>query len=568
MYVAALPPPVTNPHASRSLRHDIFLLLLICLALFGIGLNFTPLANPDEARYGEIPREMLVANDFVTPRLDGIKYFEKPPLTYWLVAGSLKLFGPGEAAARAAPAVFAALGVLLTYAAGRSLAGRDAGWWAAVVLATSLLYFAHARILLTDMIVSVLICSTLYCFLLGVREPPGRKRLLLFHGLYASAALATLAKGLIGFLLPGAVIFVWLLVFNEWRRLRPFYLATGLLLFAAIAVPWHILIAQRNPEWAWFYFVHEHWLRFTTTTHGRYQPVWYFIPVVLLGLFPWTGFLWPALRTALPGNSTRRADYTDRAFPLVWAAFIFLFFSASKSKLVPYILPVFPPLALVLGQYLAPRMRNASAMGLRAGFLGFSVVSGLLGIALIAVFFRPSLLGAVANADVLSGLAMPAGVFLLGGALGVFLLYRSGNTRVALRLLLISTGAFAAVLVIATPAIARATTKELARLLAQQAGPDDIVLHYHDYFHDFSYYSRRTVGTVGYEGELELFLDPEAVQRGLHVDETRFLELWNGPRRVYLVLRRSEMTTLLARPGFRARMLAEEHKHVLLTNRY
>ena len=182
-----------TPRASR----DVFLLIILCLALFGIGLNFPPLANPDEARYAEIPREMLATNDFVTPRLDGIKYFEKPPLTYWLVAGSIKIFGPGEGAARATPAILAALGVLLTYGAGRSLAGRDAGWWAAVVQATALLYFAHARILLTDMVVSVLICATLYCFLLAVREPPGRKRRLLFYGLYASAALATLAKGLI-----------------------------------------------------------------------------------------------------------------------------------------------------------------------------------------------------------------------------------------------------------------------------------------------------------------------------------------------------------------------------------
>jgi len=568
MHVAASILPVSTLDVSRPIGRDVFVLILVCLGLFGIGLNFTPLANPDEARYGEIPREMIAANDFVTPRLDGIKYFEKPPLMYWLVAASMKLFGPGEAAVRAVPAVFAGLGVLLTYAAGRSLNGRDAGWWAAVVQATSLLYFAHARILLTDMIVSVLMCSTLYCFLLGLREPPGRNRFLLFSGLYVSAALATLAKGLIGFLLPGAVMFIWLLLFNEWRRLFPCYLTTGLLLFAAIAVPWHILVAQRNPEWAWFYFVHEHWLRFTTTTHGRYQPAWYFIPVVLLGLFPWTGFLWPALRTALPGNWTRRADHADRAYPLIWAGFIFLFFSASKSKLVPYILPVFPPLALVLGRYLASHLPEPSATGFRAGFIGFSIISGLLGAGLIAIFFKPSLLGAVANVDELARLAMFAGIFLLGGALGVHRLYRNKNPRAGLQFLLMSTGAFATVLVIAMPAMARASTKELARLVAQQAGPDDVVLHYHDYFHDFSYYSRRTVGTVGYEGELELFLDPEAAQRGLHVDENRFLELWSGPKQIYLLLRRSEMTALLARPGFRARVLAEEQKHVLLTNRF
>ncbi len=550
-----------------SARRDVGLLLIICAALFGVGLGFAPLANPDEARYAEIPREMLATGDFVTPRLDGIKYFEKPPLTYWLVAGNLKLFGPGEAAARATPAILAALGVLLTYAAGRALGGRDAGWWAALVQATALLYFAHARILLTDMVVSVLISATLYCFLLAVREPPGRRRQLLFYGLYASAALATLAKGLIGFLLPGAVMFFWLLLFNQWRRLRPFYLPTGLLLFALIAVPWHILVAGRNPEWAWFYFVHEHWLRFTTTTHGRYEPWWFFIPIVLLGLFPWTGFLFGAVRTAVQGGWNQRAESADRLFPLLWAAFIFLFFSASKSKLVPYMLPVFPPLALVLGPYLAPRLRTNSATGLRAGFIGFSVIGGLLGLALIAVFIKPALLGAVANADGLSHFAMLCGVFLLGGAIGVQLLQQSGSSQAALRLMLASVGAFAAVLVIATPAIARPSTKDLARIVAQQVDPDDIVLHYHDYFHDFSYYSRRTVGTVEYEGELELFLDRDAKRRGLHVNEAEFRDLWAGPRQVYLLLRRSELPALQAQPGFQGRILVETPKHVLLINR-
>jgi 4-amino-4-deoxy-L-arabinose transferase-like glycosyltransferase len=553
-----------QPENSR--RRDVLILGLICAALFGIGLGFAPLANPDEARYGEIPREMLATGDFVTPRLDGVKYFEKPPLTYWLVAGCLKIFGPGEASARATPAFVATLGVLLTYLAGRALAGRDAGWWAGLVQATSLLYFAHARILLTDMVVSVPICAALYCFLLGVRAPPGRRRQWLFYGLYASAALATLAKGLIGFLLPGAVMFFWLLIFNQWRRLRPIYLPSGLLLFAVIAVPWHVLVAQRNPEWAWFYFVHEHWMRYTTTTHGRYEPWWFFLPIVLMGLFPWTGFLWPAARALRPASWARRGEAADRMFPLLWAGFIVAFFSASNSKLVPYVLPVFPPLALVIGQYLAAHARNPSPAGLRPGFIGFSAIAGLLGLALLAIFLRPRLLGAVDHADVLARFALLAGIALLGGAIGVQILQRRAQARAALRLMLGSMGAFVAVLVFASPSIARPSTKELARVVAAQAAPGDIVLHYHDFFHDFDYYAGRTVGTVAYEGELELFLDPDGARRGPHVTEARFRELWAGPDPVYLVLRRSELAGLLAAPGFQSRVLAETANHVLLIN--
>ena len=131
-----------------------------------------------------------------------------------------------------------------------------------------------------------------------------------------------------------------------------------------------------------------------------------------------------------------------------------------------------------------------------------------------------------------------------------------------------TTAAFATVLVIASPAIARASTKDLARTLEQQVRPGDIVLCYHDYFHDFSYYAQRTVGTVQYEGELELALDPDAAAKGLHVNEERFRELWNSPQRVYLVLRRSEMKTLTAQPGFHGRTLAEARNHLLLINHY
>ena len=558
---------VSISHVDRSLFSDLGWLLVICLALYGFGLGFAPLANPDEARYAEIPREMLVTGDFVTPRLDGIKYFEKPPLTYWLVAGSMNVFGQGEVAARATPALLALLGVLLTYFAGRTLAGRDAGWWSAIVLASSLIYFAHARILLLDMVVAVLISGTLYCFLLAVREPPGRRRRLLFYGLYTCAALATLAKGLIGVLLPGAVMFSWLLLFNQWRRLRPFHLPTGLLLFALIAVPWHVLVARRNPEWAWFYFVHEHWLRFTTSTHGRDQPWWFFLPIVLVGLFPWTGFLWSAVRAALPESWSRRDAAADQAFPLLWATLIFVFFSASHSKLIPYILPVIPPLALVLGQYLASRLRSNSADGLRTGLVSFSFIGGLLGFALAAVFIKPGLLHGVANMNVLSYYALAAGIVLLVGAAGVQWQRRRGRLQSAMGVMLGCMAIFVTVIVLASPFIARPSTRELARLVAQQTKPDDIVLHYHDYFHDFSYYSGLNVGTVAYEGELELLLDPDGARRGLHVTDPQFRELWTGPRRVFLVLLKAELPTLQSQPGFQSQLFAETIKHVVLINR-
>jgi 4-amino-4-deoxy-L-arabinose transferase-like glycosyltransferase len=304
LVLSALPTPSLDA-PTRPWGRDLLLLAVAFTALYALKLGAPDLANPDEGRYAEIPREMVASGDWVTPRLNGVNYFEKPPLLYWAVAAGLVCFGPGEASMRLMPVVFGVGGVLLTYAAGRRLFGRAAGLGAAVVLGTTALYAALARLLILDMGLSVLMSATLFCFLLGVREAPGPRRRWLFYGLYASAALATLTKGPIGFLVTGAVMALWLLLFDQWHRLRPFYLPSGGLLFLAIAVPWHLLVSARNPTWAHFYFVNQNWERFTTQEHGRFHPWYWFIPILLGGLFPWIGFLWPPGAGRAAGNRPR-----------------------------------------------------------------------------------------------------------------------------------------------------------------------------------------------------------------------------------------------------------------------
>ena len=361
--------PTAPTAAPQSWRRDLLLLAVSFGALYFALLGGHPLSNPDEGRYAAIPREMIASHDYVTPRLNGVNYFEKPPLLYWAVAGCLQVFGFNEWAVRMMPALSGLGGVLLTYAAARRWQGRAVGLASAVVLGSSLLFFALSRILILDMAVSMLMCATLFCFILGVREAPGARRRWLFYGLYASAALATLTKGLIGFLVTGAVMFLWLLIFNQWKRLRPLHLPSGIALFLAIAAPWHILAAQRNETWAQFYFIHEHWERFTTTTHGRYEPWWYFIPIVILGLFPWMGFVPAALREALAGGWAKRKENADAWFLVVWVGFVFLFFSKSQSKLIPYILPVFPPLAVLLGGWWVRRWADGAAARVSGRFI-------------------------------------------------------------------------------------------------------------------------------------------------------------------------------------------------------
>ena len=563
----SLESPETPATAAFPWRRDLLWLALIFGLLFGFRLGSYPLGNPDEGRYAEIPREMVASGDWVTPRLNGVNYFEKPPLMYWATAVALKVAGPSEWSMRAMPVLFALGGLLLTYAAARRLYGRDAGLASAAVLGTSLLYFTIAHIILLDMAVSVLMSATLFCFILGVNEPPGTRRRWLFYGLYASAALATLTKGLIGVLVTGAVMFLWLLIFNQWKRLRPLHLPTGLLLFLAIAAPWHILAAQHNETWAHRYFIFEHWQRFTTPAASRPGPWYYYIGIILAGLIPWVGFLGPAVRDGVRGGWAARGKNANAWFLLTWVGFISLFFTKSHSKLPPYILPVFPALAVLIGAWLAKINRAGEAARLRFGLGVFSFVCGLLAVALAMVVLRPALV----RMDASQALALRpyaftmAGVLLLGGIFTPWLAKIRG-VSVAVTGIMMTMIWFFAVLQFAAPYISKVGTKELALQVKAAVKPGDRVMHYHEFFHDFTFYAGRVVDLVDFKGELELEEDAAARASGRFISEADFRRQWNGPGRIWVVARKRDVKELFADPSFRYHLLGQTEDHYLFSN--
>lgn len=560
--------PTATPPAPSWCR-DLLVLALVFGALNFFLLGQLPLANPDEGRYAEIPREMLARGDWVLPRLNDVPYFEKPPLVYWTVGLCREIFGPGEFSMRLAPALFGLAGGLLTYAAARRLYGRPAALAAAIVLGTSLLYFVLSRILLLDMAVSVLMAATLFCFILGVREPAGPTRRWFFLGLYASAALATLAKGLVGFLIPGAVMFLWLLIFNQWRRLLPMHLGAGVLLFLALAAPWHLLAAQRHPEWAHFYFVREHWERFTTTTHNRAAPPWFFVPVILAGLFPWVGFLGGAVREALAGGWARRRENADAWFLVTWVVFVFLFFSKSQSKLIPYILPVFPPLAVMIGAWLARRWAKSEVARLRLGLQVFSFACGLLGVAILVMVLRPGMLRDPAQAAAVRPFGLALAAILFAGGVAAPWAARVRGILPGMGTVVATMLGFLAVILLAAPEIQRPGTKELALVARQRVQPGDRVYHYWAFFHDFVFYTERPVGLVSYVDELEVqFLSP-AVRAERFIDEAELRRQWAGPGRVWLVVRKKDQTqpkSVFSDPAFRYHLIAETGAHSLVSN--
>ncbi len=328
--------------------------LLIAVALIWFAnLEYRTLIKPDEGRYAEIPREMVVSGDWVTPRLNELKYFEKPPLQYWATATAYTLFGEHQWTSRLWAGLTGFAGILLVWFAGLRLFGREAAGYAALLLSSSLLYVLMAHINTLDMGVTFFLTLGIVGLLLGQAQADRTKQRNWMLVAWAGLALAVLSKGLMGLVLPGAALFIYCVVQRDFGVLKRMHWLPGLAVFFAITVPWFVLVMKANPEFFERFFIYEHYTRFTTKTHGRYQPWYYFIPILLAGALPWTVLMFDAMFRTLRGSGLPDRTFNSRRFLLIWTVFIYLFFSVSGSKLPSYLLPMFPALALLMGKRIA-----------------------------------------------------------------------------------------------------------------------------------------------------------------------------------------------------------------------
>jgi 4-amino-4-deoxy-L-arabinose transferase-like glycosyltransferase len=557
--------PETLPELPLSRR----LALAACaLLLFFGGLGGYSLLEPDEGRYAEIPREMLLRHELVTPRLNGVLYLEKPPLYYWLNAAVLSVLDRPETACRLASAFLGLAGIGLAWLLGLSMGGRRVALPSALVLGTSLLWLALSRANIIDMTLTFFLSATLACFWLAQeREKGERGERLLWHGMFIAAALATLTKGLIGFVIPGAVIFFFLLFARRWRLLSRVPWVTGIALFLLVALPWHVLAARRNPEFLWFYFVHEHFLRYATPEANRQEPFWFFAAVLLLGMLPWSGLLPAAARLFRRGEEGRLRDRPHLIFLACWAGFVFLFFSASQSKLMPYILPALPPLAVLIALAIegdTGRRRSGVRAGGVAGALALTVLAAALlwtslgGVARYVAGFTPSLFA----------FALPA---LAAALLAAWWWARHGAGPRSVAALAAAAALILGCLWAVGPRVAaNRSSAAIARALAPRLSPGDEVYSYHCYPQTLPVYLRRLIGVVAFQGELEFGisrLTPEERARRFPSAE-QFRPVWSSDRTVYLVVEKDELSRM-TRDGLPlGTILEEQERYLLMVNRF
>ena len=547
---------------SRSSR--VALAALIAALVYLPGLGAPALWEPDEGRYAEIAREMVVSGDYITPRDDLVRYFEKPPLVYWAEAVAIRLFGADEFAVRLPAAVFTIGQVAATCLIGEAMFGAAAGFAGAVVLALCPLVFAFARFATLDPALAFFLTAAVGAFYLAAECPDfgagmGRAWMLIAS---AMLALGTLAKGPVALLLGGAIALIWILVEGRGREVPRMPLLICVAVYAVIVTPWFLLTAMRNPGFAGFFFVHEHLQRFVSSHEHGWGP-YFFIPVVVAGSWPWLFFVPLGISAAreLPEAHIRKAGSALRLLA-VWFTLIFVFFSIPRSKLGSYILPALPPIAMVSGLALA--RLSAMNRAQRTRIVGrFALLN--LAIAGVAIVVLVAIGARIGVAMVLDGAAIA--LVVAAGAMAAWALAartdHAGYVFAAIALAMAITSW------LGQSARIHAGTTISYRDLARQIRPYEgcVLGSYRHFVQALPFYTGQREILVEYWGELAPFAQTPDERAGFVGTATKLRELWASNRCVVLIANRADLDELSKTLNPPPRIIGCEGKKLALYNR-
>lgn len=345
----------THPTSLATHLAWIVLILATLYICYFHNLSAIGLVGPDEPRYAWIARNMAETGDWVTPRLFGKPWFEKPVLYYWGAALSFKLFGVSEVTARLPSALSALLATLATAWLALRVYGPETARWLLLLLPTTvgMIGFSHAAA--TDMpfaamLTIAMVCAAVVLGFVKDQDTPILPRTPLLAALLLGffLGLAVLAKGPAAIILAGGAVFLWALFTKRWRDAFRCLDPIAITSFCLTALPWYILCAHRNPDFFRVFIIEHNFKRYLTPEFQHIQPFWFYIPILLIAFVPWTPLLlWSGFCGSLDWQQNRHLS-PFAIFLLSWAAFCVLFFSTSQSKLPGYILPALPPIALLL----------------------------------------------------------------------------------------------------------------------------------------------------------------------------------------------------------------------------
>lgn len=599
---AAADASLRNPSASNPVPRYAWWLVILLFLLVWAGSAFSPgLQDDADSTHAEAAREMYVTGDYVTLHVNGIRYLEKAPLPYWLVAGSYLVFGVNEFASHL-PTLLAIFGLMmLAMLWAKRAFGERAGIYAGLFVCTTAGYFLFTRILIPEAILSFFIALSLYWFLTGLEQPEETWR---FYGAYACMAAAVLTKGLFALVAVVGPIVFYLALTGQWRRWREFRIPTGLLLFFALAAPWHILAGIRNPRFFWFYFVNEHFLRFL----GRRYPVDYnklpaslYWLLHLVWLFPWSLYLPLAVRRGWKLFKQRKEisfGFAERTELLcwLWAGVILVFFSLSTNQEY-YTFPAYLPFVLLLANAIACEEQERPSKWLIASAAVLANLSLIAAAVLAAGLWNSRKLPYVSDIgsvlaqpnlsnDTLSmghmldltgpsfaALRLPAILAMLALALGpaaaTFLRIRRKQFAAT-----VTTAITMAVFLIAAHiALERFDpflgSRDLARAIAREVKPQDKVMIYGDQAFGSSllFYLQRRIDLVNGRTTSMWFGSTYPDAPHIYLTDGDLLSDWNSGQRVFLFVPEYARQTVDGLLGDRKFAIAEGSGKMIYSNR-
>lgn len=543
---------------NKSIQHLIAIALLGYIFFFH-GIGSYSVKEPDEGRYAEIPREMVETGDWVVPHLNYVRYFEKPVLSYWIVAASYKIFGVNEWAFRFTNALAAFICVLLAYCYVRKWLGGQIAFLSSVILTSSFGFFGIARVVTTDMFLTLWLFLALLSFYGYYRE----RRSHILYISYASLALATLVKGPVAIVLFGITVLIFLALERDLLFLKELKWLKGVSLYLIITLPWFVAVCLREREFFYFFFIDQNILRFLTTKHNRVGSIFFFFPVVFAGMFPWSLFI-PRALISLWGKKEIRLF-------IIWSLVVLTFFSISKSKLPPYILPAFPSLAIVLACLFQENWSRQFARRWEALALICLLLSGA--IALTFPWWKTGFLQPlISTSPEIPGIMQALKPFCTGviaiWTISAILLFLKPFrvTSVHFMLLAVSSLAFVTMLVLNLQVADRLnTTKRLALIINAHMEDADYLVDYGSFERSLPYYTKKRVILASYRGELAMGSRYQDA-REFFLSEDAFLNLFKSDKHVFVVLKTNRLKKLRERGITNIHILGQQNERYLIFN--
>ena len=542
---------------NKKLFLGIFIFAIFYLYLAHLGAYH--LMDPDEGRYNQIPREMILSGDFITPHLNGVEYFEKPIFQYWFTAIMMKIFGFGEFTGRILPALSGIGCVALAGFLGTMMYSKKVGLLASAILATSCLNLVVSSINILDMALTLFMTSCMV-FFYAFERTEKKKWLIAF---YIAMGFGVLTKGLVAIILPFGILF-WYVIFTKRPRLflKLFYLP-GILAFLIVTVPWFYLVCQANHDFFYFFFIREHFLRFTTKMHDRFQPWWFFMPFVIIGMLPWTGFLVSLFnKRGVIRQTTSERNRFDIIYLLLWFFIIFIFYSISDSKLVPYIMPCWMPLAILIAASIK-RFEVANSWLSHSffinSFLSLAFVFALVGYVLSSNYLT-------IDEFIAEGGLLTASLFI-GTIASIFVWLKTKRFRCTVSVLCIMGFFFGLGLHDVQEQVHNNQSAYYVSQKINELQPQDaLIVNYGDFYHGVPYYTNQRVALADFKGELE-FGSTHPSGAGWFFDGNELNNLWNSPKRIIIVVKdryKDKCLNVLTSP---AKQVFTEGAYTILINK-